>query len=321
MPSPILTLIEGAKSIVLATHQNPDLDGLASMLAFALTFQDKTPLPLVEDLPFNSHFLHGIERVQKASSQKEALQPDLLIVFDAQCEKRIPEEVRKLLKPAEVLIFDHHQREDCSPFLGCNPVSLINPEAPSTTYVLYKFLREAKLPITREVSENLLAGLYYDTGGFRYENVKGDIFLVAQELLNLGARAHVIAQAIFENLPLEQLELTRLVLERLLLLKGGSIALSYLTREDFARLSGETYLNDPASYLRSIKGVQIAALVKETEEGLIKVSLRSKAPVEVIELAKKFGGGGHKYACGFRVRGVGLQDFLSSFKKELEAFL
>ncbi len=316
----ILSLIEKSKEIVLVTHQNPDIDGLSSMLAFSLIFSKKNSLPLVEELPINSQFLHGIERI-KIISEDEFYQPDLLVVFDAQCEKRLPEKVRSLLKPKEVLIFDHHQEEDCAPFLSCAPLKVINPEAPSTTYIIYKFLKSASLKITPEVAENLLSGLYYDTGGFRYENVKGDIFLVAQELMDLGARPSFIARELFENIPFEQIEFTKLVLERLELLKKGEIALSYITKEDFERLGGEAYLNDPASLLRSIKGVKISAVVKEVEKGFLKVSLRSKAPFEVLELARKFGGGGHKYACGFKVKGENLRDFLKKFKRELEAFL
>ncbi|MEZ0343376.1 MAG: bifunctional oligoribonuclease/PAP phosphatase NrnA [Caldimicrobium sp.] len=317
----VLSLIKESKEIVLVTHQNPDIDGLSSMLAFSLVFSEKNPLPLVEELPANSQFLHGIEKVKIVSEKEEFYQPDLLVVFDAQCEKRIPEKIKKLLKPKKVLIFDHHQEESCDSFLSCTPFKIINSEAPSTTYIIYKFLKSAYLKISPEVSENLLSGLYYDTGSFKYENVKGDIFLVAQELMDLGARPNFIARELFENIPFEQIEMTKLVLERLELLKNGEIALSYLKKEDFEKLGGEAYLNDPASLLRSIKGVKVSALVKEVEEGLIKVSLRSKAPFEILELAKKFGGGGHKYACGFKIKGESLYNFLEKLKRELEAFL
>lgn len=317
----ILSLIEKSEEIVLVTHQNPDIDGLSSMLAFSLVFSEKNLLPLVEELPVNSQFLHGIEKIKIVSRENNFYEPDLLVVFDAQCEKRLSESIRKLLKPREVLIFDHHQEENCDPFLSCTPFKIINPEAPSTTYMIFKFLKAASLKITSEVSENLLSGLYYDTGSFRYENVKGDIFQVAQELMDLGARPNFIAKELFENIPIEQIEITKLVLERLELLKNGEIALSYLKKGDFERLGGEAYLNDPASLLRSIKGVKVSALVKEAEDGSIKVSLRSKAPFEVIEFAKRFGGGGHKYACGFKVKENNLEKFLEKLKRELESLL
>ncbi|MGB9761517.1 MAG: DHH family phosphoesterase [Caldimicrobium thiodismutans] len=317
----ILSLIKDSDKIVLVTHQNPDIDGLSAMLSFALVFSEKKPLLLVEELPPNSQFLHGIEKVKIISEEITLLEPDLLIVFDAQCERRLSEKIRKVLRPKKVLVFDHHQEESCDPFFSSQPLKVIDPEAPSTTYLLYKFFKSANQSLSFPVSENLLAGLYYDTGSFKYENVKGDIFLVAQELLDLGARPSYIAKELFENISLDQLEITKLVLERLELLKNGEIALSYLTKEDFERLGGEAYLNDPVSLLRSIKGVKISALVKEIEDGLIKVSLRSKAPFEVIELAKKYGGGGHKYACGFKLKGESLSNFLEKFKGELEAFL
>jgi len=316
----IFQKIEKAKNLVLATHQNPDIDGLSSMLAFALLFPEKELTLPVEELPVNSHFLHGIEKVSIVQGDEPPLEAELLIIFDAQCEKRLPDKVRKILKPKEVLVFDHHQEELCGPIFDKTPFLYLDPEAPSTTYLLYQFFKKVGLRPNPQVAENLLAGLYYDTGSFRYENVKGDCFLIAHELLKLGARPSYIARELYENIPLKQIEITKVVLERLEFLAGGHLALSYLTKEDFQRLGGEAYLNDPASFLRSIEGVKISALIKEVEEGLIKVSLRSKAPVVVLPLAKKFGGGGHLYACGFKITGKTLKEFLEIFKEELVSF-
>ncbi|MFN3568085.1 MAG: DHH family phosphoesterase, partial [Caldimicrobium sp.] len=167
-----IDLLKRSKTLVLITHENPDIDGIASMLSFFLQHPDKTCLPLLEKVPHNAYFLHGIDHI-KLHSDVHNLEPfDLLVVFDAQCEKRIPSEIKKLLKPKEVLIFDHHVREECLHFLDISPQTFIDPDAPSTTALLYKFFKKANYEITKEVAENLLAGLYYDTGSFKYDNVK-----------------------------------------------------------------------------------------------------------------------------------------------------
>ncbi len=316
-------LIRQANSIALLTHENPDIDGLACMLSFLLVHPQKKILPLVEKIPETAYFLHGKENLKLFTDfpQDKPLEVDLIVVFDAQCDKRIPREAKNWLKPKAVLIFDHHQREDCASFLGLSPLFLIQPEEPSTTALFYKFLVEAKYEITPEVAENLLAGIYYDTGGFRYENVKGDIFLIVHKLIELGARPYYITQALFENTPLEHIEVLKLILSRLELLKNGTVALSYLKAEDIQRLGGEKALNDFASFLRSFKGVKVSALLKEVREGEIKVSLRSKAPFEILPLAQRYGGGGHKYACGFTIKKKDLFVFWEEFKEILKEFL
>ncbi len=310
--------ISEARSILLLTHQNPDIDGLSCMLAFTLLFPEKAPLPLVEEIPSNASFLHGFSRLKLTEEIKDLISPDLVILFDASCERRISEKLRAKVKdPKLVLVFDHHQREDCAELFGAKTYFIINPEEASTSILFYRFLKEAGFSLTPEIAENLLAGIYYDTGSFRYENVKGDIFQVVQELVTLGARPSYVAQALYENFPLSQVKALRIVLNRLRLLNGGKIALSFLTFEDLQDLGGERAINDLASFLRSIQGVKYGALVKEVEKGRIKVSLRSKAPWEILPLAKEYGGGGHRYACGFQVKRESLEEFLKDFEEKL----
>ncbi|MFN4196503.1 MAG: DHH family phosphoesterase [Caldimicrobium sp.] len=313
-------LLERSQTLVLITHENPDIDGVASMLSFLLLHPDKTCLPILEKIPYNASFLHGIEHI-KLINEIDHLEPfDLLVVFDAPCEERIVSDIKKLLKPKNILIFDHHIREECPQFLGLSPHTFIDPEAPSTTALLFKFFKKANYKITKEIAENLLAGLYYDTGSFKYDNVKNDTFLIAHDLITLGARPTYIAKNLYENIPLEQIEAIKLILSRLEFLKEGAIAISYLTASEVERL-GEKGLNDFASYLRSIEGVILAALVKEVKKGEIKVSLRSTAPVPALPIAKKYGGGGHKYACGFTVKYGDFFSFINDFKKVLENHL
>ncbi|MEE2898522.1 MAG: DHHA1 domain-containing protein, partial [Gemmatimonadota bacterium] len=54
---------------------------------------------------------------------------------------------------------------------------------------------------------------------------------------------------------------------------------------------------------RSIEGTQVGLLFRKTQKGDIKVSFRSNGPVDVNELARKFGGGGHVKASGALVSG------------------
>lgn len=317
----IFQVINSAQKIVLVTHQNPDIDGIASMLAFTLAFPEKDCLPLVEELPSNAHFLKGIEKIRRPAEIKNPFDVDLLILFDAQCEKRVPEELRTKLKPKQVMIFDHHQREECEVFQVPSPIICINPEEASTTVLLFRVLKTLNLKITPEIAENLLAGIYYDTGGFRYENVKGDLFQVAQELMDYGAKPAHIARELFENIPFSQIEALKNLLQKLTFLKNKTIVFSYLTLEELKALGGEKALNDLAGFMRSIKGVKLSALIKESNPDVIKVSLRSKAPVEALPLARKYGGGGHRFACGFTVHNISLEDFLKDFQKALEEFL
>ena len=64
-----------------------------------------------------------------------------------------------------------------------------------------------------------------------------------------------------------------------------------LTPEDLENLPG---------FLRSIEGVKISALLRETENGS-KMSVRAVPGYDAAAVCKKFGGGGHKGAAGASV--------------------
>lgn len=51
--------------------------------------------------------------------------------------------------------------------------------------------------------------------------------------------------------------------------------------------------------LRDLKGIEVACLVKEYGENEFKISLRSKDYLDVSEIARNNGGGGHIRAAGF----------------------
>jgi len=308
-------------NFLILTHKKPDLDGIGSLLAVFLFLKilGKRVNAVVEKLPEMAMFLPGVKEITLAEELKNN-EFKALVVVDAHSPHRLPDEILKKIKlPEDTLVIDHHLAEDRTPFSN-RELLFIDPSAPSTTFLLYKFFFSQALPLSEEIAQNLLAGIYYDTGGFRYENVGEEVFRVSAELVRAGAKPSQIAREIFENMPIQRIEFLKLILNRLEFLNNGKIVISYLTLDDFQKVGGTEYLNDLTSFIRGIKGVEVAVLVKELEKGLISVSLRSKSPVEVVGLAKKMGGGGHRFASGFKVENAELFEFMEKFKKELREY-
>lgn len=317
----IFHIFKSFKNFILVTHLNPDIDGIASMLSVHLFLKslNKKSFPVVEKFPENVEFLFSSEELILIDKFNLKLKNPAIIVLDAHSPERLPEKVyQKIFSSQTFIIIDHHQLDNKKRFSE-KEIMLIDPSAPSTTFLIYKILKKGNFTITPEIAQNLLAGLYYDTGCFKYENVNKKTFLVAGELCNLGAKPYQIAEALFENISLKEIETLKIVLDRLEFLENGVIAISYLTYEDIQKLNFKN-LSDFANLLRSIKGVKISALVKEVEKNIVSVSLRSRIPIEVVDLAKSFGGGGHKYACGFKIKVKDFFEFLKSFKETLRNF-
>jgi phosphoesterase RecJ-like protein len=315
-------ILESFENFILITHLNPDVDGISSMLTLhnLLKLLNKNSFPLLENIPENIEFLPYSEDLILIDNFKNLPQKFATIILDAHSPERIFKKIYERILNSEVfIIIDHHQIEKNKKLFFENEITIIDPSAPSTTFLIYKILKTKNFIIIPEMAQNLLAGLYFDTGCFKYENVDEKTFLIASELCKLGAKPHLIASHLFENISLKELETLKVILNRLEFLENGIIAISYLTYEDIQNL-GIKNLNDFSNFLRSIKGVKISVLIKEVEKNIVSVSLRSRAPVEVLNLAKTFGGGGHKYACGFKMKIENFYEFLKKFKEILKNY-
>ncbi len=317
----VLNIFYSSEEFILVTHLNPDIDGISSMLSIHLFLKalNKISYPLIEEIPDNVGFLPFSNVLILIENFNKQLKDPWVIVVDTHSPGRINEKIyQRISNYKKFLIIDHHQKEDKSLF-SSEQISLIDPSSPSTTFLIYKIFKKSNFKISFEIAYNLLAGLYYDTGCFKYENVNKYVFKVASELCNLGVNPYQIASSLFENISLEEIEGLKIILERLEFLNNESIVISYLTYDDFYRINYKN-LGDFANFLRSIKDVKIAAFIKETEKNVVSVSLRSKAPIEVIEFARIFGGGGHKYASGFKLKVKNFYEFLDSFKKLIQEY-
>ena len=75
--------------------------------------------------------------------------------------------------------------------------------------------------------------------------------------------------------------------------------------EEYDRLGATADdLEGLVDYPRSVEGVEVGLLFRQTTKGGIKVSFRSNGGVDVNELARRFGGGGHVRASGALVQGA-----------------
>lgn len=311
----LLQKIDKNRDFILVTHVNPDIDGLSSMLAFGffLKHLKKNFYLVIERIPKKAEFLKGFEWFI-LPEQLPHLEKALVVLFDASTPKRLASNVAQRLTPfKDYVVIDHHQKEEN--LFEEDVLFIIDPNAPSTSALLFEIFKKLGIEITYEMAENLLAGLYFDTGGFRYENTKAQTFEIAKELCEKGANPSYIAKNLFEQISIEEVNLLKTILNRLETIKTHPFCvMSYLTFEDLEKNPVED-LSYLANFLRSLEGVDIAILVKEFEKGKIAVSLRGREPFEVLEIAKHFGGGGHRYASGFKLEEKDLQTFLFDLKK------
>ncbi len=287
-------LLNRANSIVLTAHVHPDGDALGSLLAlysFLLAQGKQVKMLLDDDIPRAFEFLQGWEEIGKPVGATSTA--DLLVVLDASDLERIGR-VSEAVK-APILNLDHHISN-----VKFADYWYIDSQAAATGEIIFKIIKEVNGHITPSMAEALFTAIATDCGFFRYANTSAQTLKIAAELVEMGAKPHVISEYL-DTKPRAVIEMLPRVLETLEIIdcgQAGEIAAIVLNRDIVTKLKNDTegFINYP----RNIDGVEIAIMFKEDDTNSVRVSLRSKR-ADVSKLALSFGGGGHARAAGCTV--------------------
>ncbi len=290
--------VEKSTVVCLSSHVNPDGDALGSLLGLtlALSAQGKAvyaALPRPEQFPPQYHFLPGREMLRDPEEIPEGA--DLFIALDCSNAERL-EGLRPKAEGARFLVnVDHH--EDNNLF---GHLDLVDPGASSTSELVYRLLRAGGWESTPEVATCLYTGLVTDTGRFQHRNTSPEALAVASELAAAGADLALISREVYESQSLSYTRLVGRALERAEVLEDLGLVFSYITQRDLRETGASLQeTEDLIDHLRTVRGTRVAAILKELEDGKVRVSLRSRDGAEVGPVARALGGGGHANAAGY----------------------
>jgi len=292
--------IRSADRFLLTTHENPDGDALGSLLALhhILGQLDKDSVMFLAAKEFPLPVEYRFLALEEVFHEPPADLADRVVVFlDCGNIDRMP--VDWLHQgDGRILNVDHHH--DNTRF---GDVNLVDTGASSTAEIVFGLGKELGVELTPEIASALYVGLVTDTGRFSYENTRPDTHRMAAELIEAGVDVADTYRRLYERVPIEKLRLVSRALEKLELVNGCGLAITYITSEDYRQTgAGEVLTEGIVDYLRSLEGAAVAALVRDKADGPAarKVSLRSvNDGVDVSKIARERGGGGHERAAGF----------------------
>lgn len=189
------------------------------------------------------------------------------------------------------LNLDHH--ED-NPLYG--EFNLVDAKAAASAQIVAALYAEAGVPLEGEAAEAIYAGVYTDTGGFRFRNVSPSSHELVADLLRAGVVPAEVNDRINRTGTLAQLNIVGASMVNAE--RYGEALISTVDDVDYER-TGATELDSKESIdrLRTVAGVEVVGHLRQIKGGT-KASLRSES-VDVGEVARRFGGGGHRLAAGY----------------------
>lgn len=296
----LLEVLKDANTIGITGHARPDGDCVGSTMAMYMyltkNYPEKKIDIFLEPIPESYGQIARLDEVC-TDFVTDVEKYDAFVVID--CEYTRTGQAQTLFENANLkLNVDHHISNK-----GCGDINYIVPSASSACELVYDLIGEDGLD--ENIALALYLGMIHDTGVFQYSNTSPKTLRTAAKLIEFNFDfSTIIEESFYQKTYMQNLLLGKAVNESVLILDGHAIysVVSKELMEEYNAKSSD--LEGIVNQLRNTKGVDCAIFMYEVEEGEYKVSLRSNDNVNVSEIAKSFGGGGHVKAAGVTMNGT-----------------
>lgn len=300
----IKTEIDSAQTILLCCHPSPDPDSLGSVLALKHYLEGigKKVIALRgdDDLPKNLLTLPGAKNIiAKNFTEIDAVDYDLFIATDSSSPGQvtklgdIPQPVRK-----KTIVIDHH---DTNTEYG--DINLLITDSPATAQIIFELFNNWNVTVNPDIAKCLFAGIYSDTGGFKYPKTTAQTFAIASELAKTAPDFAKIIFDLENNYDAENLKFLGLALSLIENYFSDNVAISPIPIIKMNELGIKKVHTDKmeiSNLLKSVTDWNIGASLIERTNGTTSLSLRTRDALswDVSKIAKALGGGGHTAAAG-----------------------
>ena len=200
----IIETINEGNNFIVTSHYSPDGDNIGSTLGmyYALKSLGKNVLYVLDDTtPLNLNFLVKDVNILKSQELDVNLSDFILITLDCGDKGRICVSDDIIESTKTLICIDHHASND-----SFGDLNYINPKESSTCELVYNLLKEyseflGEQLINEQIATCLYTGLVTDTGNFCYSSANPSSFLMAHDLISIGAKRDFIIQNVFQSNP------------------------------------------------------------------------------------------------------------------------
>ena len=281
-------------NIVIARHIGADPDALGSQFAMKelinVNFKNKH-VYAVGSVASRFRFMGNLDHIDDLDTPNS-----LLIILDTPDKKRI-DGIENMDDYGQVIKIDHH------PFVEkFSSLEYIEPSASSASQLVFKFALENKLKLTNKIAENIYLGIVGETDRFLHDYTTKETFALVTKLLEM---TNIKFTELYEPLyirPLNEIRFQGYIYQNLKLTENN---LAYIKITEDILKQFEVDVASAGNMINDLKFVSEILvwvfLTEDTKAGIIKANIRSRGPV-INEIANKYGGGGHIYASGARLK-------------------
>ncbi|MDW7650591.1 MAG: bifunctional oligoribonuclease/PAP phosphatase NrnA [Bacillota bacterium] len=289
----IAARLQQSRAVLLTAHIMPDGDSIGSILGLGLPLRKagyRVTMFSADEVPARYRFLAGAEDIITGSFPQGDY--DCIVALDCSDHLRI-RPVWERVSEYFLINIDHHPTNQ-----KYGQMNLVDPRAAATGEIVFDLLAKMGLPVDTDTAAALYVAISTDTGSFKYENTTPKTHRVVADLLHAGVKLAEITPRVFDMRTRTAVCALREALASLQFSEDGKIAWITLGSEEMGRCGAKDEdLDGVVNYAKNIEGVEVGILLREKDDGTVKVGLRSRS-VDVAKVAESLGGGGHVRAAG-----------------------
>ena len=324
----VTKLFSEKRNIIFIPHSSPDADALGSCLALYHFFNQENEVNIISPNEYTEilNFLPGSENILNYETDKEKCESifnkgNVIFTLDFNSLSRARNLSSLISKSsATTIMIDHHENPD-----NYADITISNSKMSSTCEMVYDFICSIdKSKIDNKIATCIYTGIVADTGSFRFPSTTSKTLKVGSELINHGVNVTEIFEKLHNNFQFKRLKLLGSAINNFKKIEGLPVVYTSITDNDqkvndFKKGDSEGFVN----FGLSVADILCSVLfIEKKDEGLIKISFRSKGDFKVNIFASKFfNGGGHEHASG-GISKLSLQEtekkFISDIKKYIK---
>ena len=282
-------------NFLILTHKSPDGDTLGSAFALCGVLRDmgkKANVVNNENLPVRYNFLYDGYYVQE-------FEVETVVAVDIADTILLGSRLMKYADKIDLCI-DHHVSNK-----HFAKMTVLDPDASAAALVLYEFFKSQDIKLSAQQARCLYTAIATDTGCFKFENTTPAAHMAAAELMSYNIDFPQINRKMFDIKSKERLNVEQMVISQMEYFFDDKCTIICLTSE-IMKSSGlePAEFDGLASIPLCVEGVVIGITIKQREEKLFKLSVRTTEEVDASAFCRNFGGGGHIRAAGCELSGT-----------------
>lgn len=299
-------ILEKYDTIILHRHLRPDMDAIGSQMGLKYTLEHNFANKKIYVVGDQNKFDYE-NQMQKIDDS--VYNGALVIITDVAVSHMVSDERYKLAD--KVVVIDHHEN-------ACdieNAEVFVDPKIEAAAALTFEILRDLKYEIPQKAAQYFMQGIITDSGRFQYLQTYDRLFLIASQLCKLGADPVKFYNWLYVE-TLDERKLKNSFSQRMQISK--KVAYMINDKEFLQTLGNYDFFQISRGMVNLLAGIDSLPIwVNFTEDvntNKFVVEARSRNIV-IVDVCKKYGGGGHNFACGATIEKKDINNFIQDLNK------